>query len=65
MSLNNVSVIFAACYVLHNLCERNRDEYDDSGMKQPQNWKEKHHNLTLVVVTKSHKNAPVRRSGER
>ena len=30
MSLNNVSVIFAACCVLHNLCERNRDEYDDA-----------------------------------
>ena len=30
MSPNNVPIIIAACCVLHNLCERNRDEYDDA-----------------------------------
>ena len=30
MSLNNVPVIVAACCVLHNLCERYRDDYDDA-----------------------------------
>ena len=30
MSLNNIPTIIAACCVLHNICEKNRDRYDDS-----------------------------------